>query len=1036
MVKLSHCWTLLKSALLLVLLVLIFALVWLHQGPKSLNWAAPFIANRINGADSPYVISFGDVAIDWSDWSKLGLVRVSRVNFSGRDGAVFATLPEIYVSFDPLGFLPARRSLNTILIQNAKMFLTRDKEKVLRLGLESSEGAIPLSTLNLGKSDTSYRWDGRLPFRHLRLHNVRLTLADEVSGTRLVSPNARLDINRRFGRYDSSLSLPFTFGEVKGSVNATLKTVQGVNVLAAVADNMPSDYICVLGNCPEGMEITGLIDGTMKFTFDGRMQPQSAAAKFTTDKAVFTAPTFFPEPLELSQSSLEFSADQQLNRVEVQKADLVLKDTHVTGSAHAEKKEDGWYIDGTGSSDKLDIEKLYKYWPLGLASDSRTWIIGSLKSGYGVDSSIKLHLTPGDLHGDTLADEAIDATVNARNITVNYLPGFPQLHGVDGLVKFTGKTIAINGTSGTMLTGTSLSKALIVCSNLDDPATPMHIETTLSAPAADAATILALEHFSFDDALELNPATLKGTIAGTLKFDFDAFSKDRPGAKPVPDGQISFENVKYDIDTKMTDIAQPKFAGMLDIAGGSGSLQANNDGMNFDGGINVDGNDVKVKVTQKSGADVLLGLDGRIQRAQFTALGLPDDKRFGDGSLGVTASVVAKKDALTLKDATADLTDMAFRIPEISWQKKRGTAAKITLAPKGKSYALNVSARDLSVPGATLSLTPDLNLQEINLPKVATSKNDFAFSYKTTASGFDVKLTGNRLDASDAYNNPAAELNENSLLANFPPINLTLDLAQLTLMPGQPFTALKGTLNCNDKICSDANLSAKAGKSNLSLAIGRPEGARRFTLTASNAGDFLRALDVTDRMYGGTLSLKGDYDDSVSPAALPAKLAIRDFTLKNSQILARILSIGSLSGLSNALTGRGIDFEKMTANIRSHAGKITVKDGKANGNALGITVEGTVDTNKSSLNLKGVLVPAFALNTFLGKIPLIGELAGGDEGLIAFNYSVKGPYADPGVFVNPLSGFTPGFLRQIWGAGDSGSDDQPAVKDDQPKYPQ
>jgi len=87
---------------------------------------------------------------------------------------------------------------------------------------------------------------------------------------------------------------------------------------------------------------------------------------------------------------------------------------------------------------------------------------------------------------------------------------------------------------------------------------------------------------------------------------------------------------------------------------------------------------------------------------------------------------------------------------------------------------------------------------------------------------------------------------------------------------------------------------------------------------------------------------------------------------------------------------------------------------------MGITVAGTVDTTNTNIALKGVVVPAYAINSLLGKIPLLGELAGGDgEGLIAFNYRVDGLYDNPNVSVNPLSGLTPGFLRGIFDVFDA-----------------
>ncbi len=300
--------------------------------------------------------------------------------------------------------------------------------------------------------------------------------------------------------------------------------------------------------------------------------------------------------------------------------------------------------------------------------------------------------------------------------------------------------------------------------------------------------------------------------------------------------------------------------------------------------------------------------------------------------------------------------------------------------------------------------------------------NDFNLTYQAAPDGAKVTIRGHRLDASPSYS-----AGENHLLKDFPAIHLDVNLDELLLGDGVPFTQVIGKLDCSAARCESAHFTAGIGnaKQTVKADIARNGNNRQFTLTAANAGNFLKAFNITDRMIDGKLSLIGPYDDSKTPPQLNARLLIQDFTLKNSQILGRILSIGSLTGLTNALTGSGISFEKMMANIASRGGIITVSKGRANGNAIGITTEGTVDTTTTKLNLKGVVVPAYALNSVFGKIPIIGTLLGGDEGLIAFNYSVHGTYADPDVMVNPLSGLTPGFLRGIFGVFDGPDERDP-----------
>src|SRR3546814_19362154 len=97
------------------------------------------------------------------------------------------------------------------------------------------------------------------------------------------------------------------------------------------------------------------------------------------------------------------------------------------------------------------------------------------------------------------------------------------------------------------------------------------------------------------------------------------------------------------------------------------------------------------------------------------------------------------------------------------------------------------------------------------------------------------------------------------------------------------------------------------------------------------------------------------------------------------------------------------------------------------GASLGITAKGSIDFDRDAIDLTGVVVPAYSINNFLSKIPLLGTiLTGGEgEGLFAVVYTARGAVDHPDVSVNPLSVLTPGFLRNIFTDG-AGSGDEPA----------
>ena len=93
-----------------------------------------------------------------------------------------------------------------------------------------------------------------------------------------------------------------------------------------------------------------------------------------------------------------------------------------------------------------------------------------------------------------------------------------------------------------------------------------------------------------------------------------------------------------------------------------------------------------------------------------------------------------------------------------------------------------------------------------------------------------------------------------------------------------------------------------------------------------------------------------------------------------------------------------------------------MREGRGSGPGLGMTANGEINFANDTLDMDGVLVPAYTANSMLGGIPLIGDIIVGKkgEGIFALNYTVQGEFKAAQVAVNPLSALTPGFLRGIF----------------------
>ncbi len=1041
--------------LLLMLLALAYLAIWLQGGTRDVNWAKPWLLDALNPPNAPYDISLGKVSLNWQHITQFGDVRVSNLQMARRDGGIFATMSDVNITLDPIGFLPGRRIIHGLKIDAPHVYLTRDSAGVLRLGLEGMPESLPVSELTgffASDDATTENTRRRMPFRALEINNANLLFTDEASGATLKSDQFSLRIGRDGNDLNGSLSMPFIYRDRPGSIDAGVMT-QSLNQtrqLNARIENVPSELVCLLAPCPPDIIFDGSISGKITLRKPPRQPIDGGSIALTTEKATLTAPEIFAEPLVLKKAGIVANAEDRFANITIAGLNVDLPDTKILAKANLQQHPDGWYARGDAICSKLKIGKLYKYWPLPMAADSREWVTTQLSKGYAESGKLTFDITPADM-GDTMRDEAINATVIARDLDVDYIPGFPKITAANGVAHFTGKRITIDIESGKLLEGTTIKPSKLAFTNLDIPATPMETTLNLTASASNVATMLKLPPFTFDDSVNLNPATITGTADATIALAFDAFSGDAEGNN----GQVDFSNIDYDVSATLTDVSQPKLIGERDVSGFSGTVKANADGAELAGSVKLEGSTVHLVLKDgPSTSDTTIAATGTLGTAQFSKFGIPPIEQLGTGTVGLDVELKLGKDIQTLSRGAIDLTSVPIALKEISWSKPTGTKANLRITPGSApdQYGIALDAPGLTIGNATVTFTPSMDdVVALNLPAVKTDKNDFALNYARKPEGYAITIKGQSLDISDSYDDDstgnelppdqkdkeklAEKPIENSILADFPAIDLDIDLAKFIMVKEYPFTNLKGTLRCDKARCTSANFTGNTGDGALKATIGSSNGARQLTISNSNAGAFLRAVDISDRVYGGVLNFDGTYDDTKTPAPLMARAMIGKFKLKNSEILARIISIGSLSGLVNVLTGQGIDFDHFKANIGALAGVINVTKGRAQSNALGITVEGSVDTSASHLNLKGVVVPANSLNSLFGKIPIIGEIAGGDEGLIAFNYSVKGPMADPDVFVNPLSGLTPGFLRGIFTAGDKKVDAVPQSGAEKPAVP-
>ena len=109
-----------------------------------------------------------------------------------------------------------------------------------------------------------------------------------------------------------------------------------------------------------------------------------------------------------------------------------------------------------------------------------------------------------------------------------------------------------------------------------------------------------------------------------------------------------------------------------------------------------------------------------------------------------------------------------------------------------------------------------------------------------------------------------------------------------------------------------------------------------------------------------------------------------------------------------------MSFDKLEINMNNEKDLLTLEELFAIGPSISVLMEGYKD-KKGLVSLRGTLVPAKNLNTFLSKIPVIGKIIIPKEigeGLFGVSFKMKGPPGKIKTTINPIKTLTPRFISK------------------------
>ena len=220
-----------------------------------------------------------------------------------------------------------------------------------------------------------------------------------------------------------------------------------------------------------------------------------------------------------------------------------------------------------------------------------------------------------------------------------------------------------------------------------------------------------------------------------------------------------------------------------------------------------------------------------------------------------------------------------------------------------------------------------------------------------------------------------------------------------------------GNLSLRNNEIKNANLKAyfKDGKE-FKFTVNSNSKEKTTTFISEYAKPFIKKYKFIQGFEGGIL----DYYSTKKNGKSRSTLKIYDFKLRELPVLTKVLSLASLQGIADLLTGEGIRFDEFEMTYQNKKSVITIDEIYAIGPAISVMIEGYIE-KKKLISLRGTLVPATTLNKVIGSIPLFGQILVGSktgEGVFGVSFKIKGPPNDLETTVNPIKTLTPRFITR------------------------
>lgn len=660
----------------------------------------------------------------------------------------------------------------------------------------------------------------------------------------------------------------------------------------------------------------------------------------------------------------------------------------------------------SGAFATMSVDVLKAIWPSIAVADARGWVIDHVESGTISDATVDLTVFDSGL--GQLASERAAAEVSFRfdGLAFRSFDGGPMIRDAAGSARLAGGRFVVDLASGRVDLGVDGSLAIapgrfVIPDVAIEPPTG---EIAITLTGAARATLALWKRLPLaGGTLSVDPAGTAGDVEATVDLSLPLV-KD-----------LDADSVTYNAAVRLSGLSLPEPVQGRRVTEGDVSIRVHDGVAEITGSARLDG--------VKADLDLVEPLDGDAasESAVRLRVGDEDRERLGIGlgktlvgpvSVSVTSAPAGSPAGAQLVDA--DLTDARLRIPALGVDKAKGKpgTARFLLRTGGDRISvddLRIEAEGLLVTG-DLTLGPDGRLLAADLPRITARSGD-RLSLKASRADdgvLEVEVRGSRFDARRMVR---SQLRGGGASAGADAVRLDVAIDTVTGFGEEALTGFNLDAAVTGGLISGLALTAQtSGGGAASLTLLPAGGTRRLEVEAGEVGRILRFLGIYRRVYGGRAVVTGTVD---AGGGIQASVDGSRLRIVEEPALARLSTAAETGSAAGIAT---VDIERLLFDLAFADGRLRISDGVVRAATAGLSLQGEIDFSRDTVRLAGTYLPASAFDSFLGKIPLIGQtmFAGGRAGLLGVTFRLAGAIDDPVLTVNPLSAIAPGIFRKLF----------------------